>query len=334
MKIKELEDAFCAASHTAGHSRNTRSRYLGTVMDFARMMLAGSIEGPQGYFDHLANDRKLSNDSVRHALNPLKFLYEKVLQREFGEFDVPKKNKNRRMPSFLSQEDVIRILLYLPRIEQLQAGLLAGSGLRVESDMLRIRLKDIHRSTGMLMIQEGKCDKSRAVRLPQAMMPALDVQIAACRRQWEKDHAAGIICPPLAEGLLKKYGRRTFGTLPWYWLFPSRVYHQTENGGERWHSSTKRLETSLKQAQADLGILQRVHPHALRHSYAHGLLQAGEDIRTIQKQLGHADVKTTEIYTEVAGQRGATSPLDRPVLPKVLEHNIISLPINPQRRHA
>lgn len=311
MKLSEIPAAFEAASLAAGHRRNTRRSYLPTILEFAGMMDRREIDGPQGFFNYLASVKKLSPKSVRHALNPLKFFYEQVLKREeFGQFKLPRVTNERRIPCELSHSQIINILAHLPRIARLQAGLLYGCGLRVESDMLQLRLKDIHLEDRMLVIQSGKGDKSRALQLPQALIADLEIQVRACLKQWEKDRAQGIICPIDDPSLMRKFGRKTFGTRPWFWLFPSRSVRDGAQGPERWHSTTHRLSSAIAEAADHLGITQRVHPHAMRHSYATNLLRSGVDIRTIQQQLGHTSVETTEIYAHAMGAKGVASPLD------------------------
>jgi site-specific recombinase XerD len=61
------------------------------------------------------------------------------------------------------------------------------------------------------------------------------------------------------------------------------------------------------------GVTKRVGCHTFRHSFATHLLESGSDIRTVQELLGHADVRTTMIYTHVPnrGGLGVKSPLDR-----------------------
>lgn len=312
--VQEALQAFDVAALNAGLARNTRSTYASIIGEFVSMMKRGKIRGVQDYLDHLASGKKLSSNSVWHALNPLKFFYEKVLQKEFGQYDLPKRNRSKPMRSVLTMREILAMMETMPRIPRLQSGLLAGCGLRIESDMLTLRLKDIRLADRVITIYEAKGGKSRAVRIPEFLVNDLERQITACRMQWEKDRAKGIICPHPQESLMRKFSKQTFGTLPWYWLFPSQKVH----GTERWHSTDKRLVAALREAANLLGITQRVNPHALRHSYATGLLRDGVDIRTIQEQLGHSNLETTEIYLHTAGNKSVASPLDSEAMRNII----------------
>jgi site-specific recombinase XerD len=72
------------------------------------------------------------------------------------------------------------------------------------------------------------------------------------------------------------------------------------------------LQKAVKQAVRAAGLTKPVTCHTFRHCFATHLLEAGYDIRTVQELLGHADVKTTMIYTHVLQRGGLAvrSPLD------------------------
>jgi site-specific recombinase XerD len=81
----------------------------------------------------------------------------------------------------------------------------------------------------------------------------------------------------------------------------------------RYHLHESAVQKAIKAAVAKAQIPKRVSAHSFRHSFASHLLQANYDIATIQKLLGHSDVRTTMIYTQTVPSttlKEAKSPLD------------------------
>jgi integrase len=100
----------------------------------------------------------------------------------------------------------------------------------------------------------------------------------------------------------------------WQFVFAAVGFSVDPRRGvqRRHHLHEIRVQRAVKRAATEADITARVTPHTLRHCFATHLLEAGQDIRTVQELLGHADVTTTMIYTHVLnkGPMGVVSPLD------------------------
>jgi len=135
-------------------------------------------------------------------------------------------------------------------------------GLRV-SELVNMRLTDIHRSEGFVVVT-GKGNKQRLVPVGSVALQEIDNYLA--RR---------MTMPVITDQnilFLNRRGKRL-----------SRVM----------------IFTMVKRLADAAGIKKTISPHTLRHSFATHLVEGGADLRAVQEMLGHESITTTEIYTHI-----------------------------------
>ena len=265
------------------------------------------------FLSYLATRRKVAASTQNQALAALLFLYREVLGVELSWLDKLVRAKPRqRLPVVLSRGEVRLLLNNLNGLHHTMSLLLYGAGLRV-TECVQLRIMDVEMERNQLVIRRGKGDKDRVALLPDNAKEALGRQISVVRDNHKRDVTNGAGWVLLPEALTRKYpnaGRE----LGWQWLFPGRRIHVERETGKRWrhHIHASVLQREVKMAALKTQIPKRISCHVLRHSFATHLLEAGYDIRTIQKLMGHKDVRTTMIYTHVLerGPLGVKSPAD------------------------
>ena len=248
-------------------------------------------------------------------MSAIVFLYEKVLGLDLPWLaGIGRPQAPRRLPVVLSHSEVAAVLAAFESIEhRLFAELLYGTGMRL-MEGLRLRVKDVEFEHRAIVVREGKGAKDRVVMLPASLVAALREQLRACRRLWQRDRDEGAAGVHLPDALARKYPRAA-ESWSWFWVFPQAARTVDPRTGEerRHHAFDQSFQRAFKRALAAAGVEGKpATPHTLRHSFATHLLQAGQDIRTVQDLLGHADVSTTMVYTHVLklGGGAVRSPLD------------------------
>ena len=272
-------------------------------------------EHVEQFLTHLAVKRNVAVQTQALALNALSFLYKEIIKRPLTlSLNFNQAAKPRKLPVVLTKPEIKQLFHCIDPQYLLLAQLLYGSGLRL-MEAVRLRVNTIDFDYLSLMIWHGKGGKHRRVTLAPELIEPLRRQVSLVDAFYQQDMQttdfAGVWLP---SALARKYPAAP-KELGWQYLFPSaRLSIDPQfNVLRRHHIDESGLQKAVRFAAKKVGISKNVTCHTLRHSFATPLLEAGSDIRTVQEQLGHSDVKTTQIYTHVLKQGGnaVKSPLSQ-----------------------
>ncbi len=265
------------------------------------------------FLSYLANQRRVAPKTQALALNSLVYLYKEVLQKPLTlELNFNRTHVQPKLPVVLTTKEVAKLIIHLPAAASLPSKLLYGSGLRL-MEAMRLRIRDVDFDYLSLQIWFGKGGKHRRVTLAQELIQPLRDQINYAKNFYQQDLGnesyQGVWLPYALE---KKYPNAAKDFL-WHYLFPSSrlSIDPLSKKLRRHHIHESSIQKGVRQTAKKLEIPKHVTCHTLRHSFATHLLQRGADIRTVQEQLGHSDLRTTQIYTHVIehGANGVRSPL-------------------------
>lgn len=264
------------------------------------------------FLNYLAVHRNVSPATQNQALCALIFMYRYVVKRDIEGLDYKFSKTPRNLPTVLSSTEVVKVLEKMQGTSWLIAALLYGGGFRI-NEVLRLRIKDIDFSSRSIFIFRGKGRKDRYTILPDRLVTPIQHQIEQVKQVHQKDLDEGFGFTSVPPALIRKYST-SLKDFAWQYVFPSstRCTHPYDGYICRHHLHASSFRKRLRKAVLSSGINKRVTAHTFRHSFATSLLEQGTDIRTVQELLGHADLKTTEIYTHVLGNRraGTRSPVD------------------------
>lgn len=268
----------------------------------------------ENFLSHLAVAHKVSASTQNQAFNALLFLYKQLLRKDLGEsINAIRAKRSVYLPVVMTKEEVAKLIDAVPAGSRLIVKLIYGSGLRL-MECLRLRVKDIDFGNGQLIVRDGKGMKDRVTVLPENLIQPLQEHLQHVKVVHENDVEKGYGTVYLPYALERKYPKAAW-SLIWQYVFPAKSLSKDPVTGivRRHHVHENNLQRAVKEAAERSGIEKRVTVHALRHSFATHLLEAGYDIRTVQELLGHSDVSTTMIYTHVLNRPGigVKSPLDR-----------------------
>ena len=255
----------------------TQRSYIHYVAEFAKYFNRSpeelDLEAVRQYQLYLAQDRKLSPQSINTFVSAVQFLYLTTLEMPWEAKDFPRARLEQKLPVVLAPDEVQTFFDHVAGVKY-RAVLLTcyGAGLRI-SEAVAVKHFDIDNKRMLLRVEHGKGGKDRYAMLSPCLLE-----------------------------VLRAYFRILRPAKPW--LFPSWRPHL--------HLSAGAVQTACREAWQRSGLSKSVTPHALRHAFATHLLENGVDSRVIQALLGHSRIETTARYTAVSPTTisATKSPLD------------------------
>lgn len=220
------------------------------------------------------------------TMTGLRFLFRVTMRRLDLANEIHHIKEPVRIPQILSAEEAARLLAMAGNLHvRVLLSIGYGAGLRV-SEVVRLKVKHIDSSLGIIRVEQGKGRKDRHVMLSPEMLALL-------REWWQVRTSKYDLGVPVGER----------------WLFPGRR--------KGLHLTPRQVSRLFQETVEAAGLKKKVTLHALRHSFATHLFDRGTDIRTIQALLGHEKLETTARYTRVATGliTAVESPLDQLEMP-------------------
>lgn len=256
---------------------NTINTYAYHVDKFERFLapkplVKANPEDIRSFQLHLIEVRKVGFSSFNQAVCGLRFLYSVTIKQSWPVVMIPFGKREKKLPTVLSGPEVQQLLQCTPNLKHRTFLMTLYAAGLRLSEASHLTLVDIDRQRMQLNIRCGKGARQRLVPLSPRLLKALG-------EYWKEYRPANLLFP----------GKT-----------PDKIYAGTT------------IQKVIKVSAERAGIKKRVTPHCLRHSYATGLLEAGVDLLTISRLLGHASFTTTMVYLHVRRPHllRTPSPLD------------------------
>lgn len=238
----------------------------------------------KNYLESLCNKDKCGS-TLNVALSSVKFLLYDILHKKWR-LDIKFSKRPKRKPVYLTKHEVGLILNSIDNLKhKLMIKLLYSAGLRV-GELVRLKVCDLDIDEGIGWVRLGKGSKDRMFIIAKKLREELRDYVLN-KELGYNDYV---------------FGGRTCSVDCDRWKFY----------GNKRHISIETVYQVIKKASKRAKVLKNVHPHTFRHSFARHLVDDSVRIYDVQFLLGHADIKTTEVYTHMSKRRIAhiDSPYD------------------------